>query len=610
MYCFLAIFLLSIFLSYRLKAKLVVTVPMVFSWFVVAAFFLAMPQKLNVMDYISYVIIAIVFISFFVRSKHIDFRAIRDIIIDGSFLGLFFGILFVAFMARFRVPARWDDLVCWALETKTIYLCNGFAAPGMTSSIGYAAYRPGVMIVIWFFCHLVPNAFHDQLIYMGFYSAYLIFTAPLFLIIRFKKFKAVKSIIAGIGFAVLLSIIPSIVCSFEYYAVTSELLQSAVIAVMLILIFSTFKKQIKRKEANLLFLSYTMFLSILKDTSIIFIFLILLLSIIIFLFQKKEYCISIVTSLCSLAPFFLLTLSWNIFCKYASRVTNNNFTFDSYMKNASAYFSGHPASEDAAEYMAAVKKAFLSCSLNGNTGFGIKLGFPALVIIIIISLFLFYKFNIYQWSKKEIIFIEIFTFAAIVLYSISVFGMYVFCFEEPQYKDASHIMISFSRYIEPMLLSMTLFIIGSLFQRMRKVYVYCAVIILVMICADYPAYYEGLAYGITKPDIKLDNWYTLQRKDMIATDSNLVYGIYDKRIDTSSMNINVVTSSYNDNFLCNMRYIMAPIPFYVSGYSADTDINNYFVNGNTYIYFEDDESASNYGLKPKVLYNKKDLGLE
>lgn len=39
MYCFLAIFLLSIFLSYRLKAKLVVTVPMVFSWFVVATFF-------------------------------------------------------------------------------------------------------------------------------------------------------------------------------------------------------------------------------------------------------------------------------------------------------------------------------------------------------------------------------------------------------------------------------------------------------------------------------------------------------------------------------------------------------------------------------------------
>jgi hypothetical protein len=609
MYCFLAVFLLAVTISYKLKTKLIVSIPMVFSWFVIAAYFFAMARNLHLIDYLSCFIIALILILFILEIKKINHRDLRKIILDGGFIGLICGAVLIAFLARSRVPGRWDDLVCWALDTKTIYLNNGFSPNDMPTTFDYSGYKPGVMICLWLFCHLIPHMFYDQLIYMGYYVLFLIIISPVFLVLDFKKYNLIKSVAAGVGLSLLFTLFPSIICNAEYYVISPEFIQSAIFGILLLLIFRTFGDKIPDNVANILFFSYIMLLTLIKDTSILFAVLILLFSFCVKLIEKNKNGIKLFTIFFSAVPLILLSLSWNIFCKYATRYIASTFSFESYFHNMTSYFSGHPVTSDTNDYVSAIKKAVLYYPMNSNEGFGVKLLFPIVFIVILISIFLLYKFKVYEWSRKEVIFIELFVGLSILIYSFLVFGMYAFSFEESQYKEAKYVMMSFARYIEPILLSTLLFIFVSVLARVTNILPVIVSFALVLICSNYQAYYDGIMYGMRLP-LRLDSGMTYIRMDMSNSHSELIEQadkIYEKE---GVIQITYISKEDDYNLLGNMRYILSPLPFDMKKYSSDSDISVYFRNDKTYIYFENDETASNYGLKSKVLYSKKDLGLK
>lgn len=274
-----------------------------------------------------------------------------------------------------------------------------------------------------------------------------------------------------------------------------------------------------------------------------------------------------------------------------------------------SYFSGHPVTSDTNDYVSAIKKAVLYYPMNSNEGFGVKLLFPIVFIVILISIFLLYKFKVYEWSRKEVVFIELFVGLSILIYSFLVFGMYAFSFEESQYKEAKYVMMSFARYIEPILLSTLLFIFVSVLARVTNILPVIVSFALVLICSNYQAYYDGIMYGMRLP-LRLDSGMTYIRMDMSDSHSELIEQadkIYEKE---GVIQITYISKEDDYNLLGNMRYILSPLPFDMKKYSSDSDISVYFRNDKTYIYFENDETASNYGLKSKVLYSKKDLGLK
>lgn len=178
------IFLLSatVILADRRGKRLVETIPVVFSFFILSLYFLAFFNRMWCIDYVS--LIGIIFSLHYYRSyKGKLLQRLIDQLLEPSFL-IFAVVSIIGMIAlSARGISTFDDFNFWIADIKSLYCLQGFAAKGFNCAPGYGDYPPAMQLVAAWLMHSLGGycegyAFSAYFLLMQIYMAPLLVKVP------------------------------------------------------------------------------------------------------------------------------------------------------------------------------------------------------------------------------------------------------------------------------------------------------------------------------------------------------------------------------------------------------------------------------------------------
>lgn len=427
-----------------------------------------------------------------------------------------------------------------------------------------------------------------------------------------QKYGIIKALPLGILFSQFLLLFPSIINTSQYNMIAVEFSQGAAVGVLLILMLSTID-DIDENTREILWVSTIIILAFLKSSSLYFIIFFSFFALILRKVNKKDG-IGIKPVITGFLFTAFINVTWKGFCTFSER-GGVDTRGKSMLNLMQAYISNQSASskETANKYADSFFFAINNYPLHIDaaaldSGFGINLTFFGVLVIILLCLFIFAKCNVYQWQKKELIGLEVFSAVSILLYAVSLLFMLMFFFNESAYVKPQAVIGTLSRYVEPVLSSFLFFILATIIFKISgrgKV----IPLILVFLCFDYFTFFDGYFryQDRSKNTISMHN-------DISNENAGLVDSISSKYNLRAECKVLDVIDKEDTNTYCHLRYNLAPksIDFLPLDYYEIDDAKDYLLeyceknNDKAEIYFTSEIAAQKLGFEPDTLYSTVD----
>lgn len=515
---FIGFLLLCVIVAYKFNEKFVTVFPVCIGIWIFILYILAFFQKLYWIDYIGGGVF--LFMVFYIISRKDDFKKKKALILCNSTFVMLIIYLLLWFINKNRMAWSGDELGVWAIEVKSLFFVNGFADKYKNVALGYGDYHPGQMLFEWWICHFNSQKFNEGLMYVGYNFLYASFLMPTLGILDKRKNKGTL-ILDGIIIFGLIMLLPSCVDILSYNFLSVELLISVIYANLL---YIAMEKPDNNNFYCLKTTVYLFLLMLLKNTSIIYALLFLIL---IFILKHKDKGITCINGK-SFAFMFLGSCIpiaiWKIYCRIWDRTNYFTTTSENLLKdmvNNTFQFSPNTRPLVCSFF----KSLFVEPLHSDKTIF---LDMSVILCVILTICLLYFAFKKDKDSVKRRVIIAHYLLSVVVLLTGLLF-MHVFIFQEPQYMSTSNMIYSISRYVEPIFLGNIVFafmiIIDGCKNMERKMTDILFVIIPIFICANYGTlYHQIINYSPLKESI------LTERTEVSNQNIELVREIEDRKI--------------------------------------------------------------------------------
>ena len=462
---------INILLAYVLKECILSVLPTTISALALVLFALCLIRRLSWIDYFFMIAMVGIILSVYLFRRKIDWLKLRAVILDPSNIIIVGILLFVYIIARNRTAADWDELGVWAIEVKTMFYADGLSLPYMHTSIGYANYIPGQMLIEWWFCHLCPFKFNDSLMFYGYYSIYYFMIAPLTVCGNTQN--KWRNVGRGIVMIPILFVIPSCFCIHEYSMLSVELLISAVFCALL---YNLFDIQSHTKAyTRIQWIALSTLLVMLKMDAFLFLVIVYLTAFILIYMDRRtaeyrqnesgrtmirareNFNYGILALGLGLSA--MITLIWQMAVRYYHRY--GGFSTHNVLNNlkdilGNIRLGSVGLDEDKMQYIRSFQEAVLHQPLHVYTTNFFDLTVISCVILIMVILYLVYKNIGFRNGKREYIVVNCIAVGSILVFLPMLLFMYMYIFRETQYFNPATMIKSLSRYMEPLLMGWSL----------------------------------------------------------------------------------------------------------------------------------------------------------
>lgn len=459
--------LMNIILAYILKECILSVLPISISALTIILFILCLIRHLSWIDYFFILATAAIVILAYCLRRKVDWLKLKAIILDLNNVVIFGILIFIYIIAWNRIGSDYDELGVWALEVKTMFYTNGISMPNMHTSVGYANYIPGQMLIEWWFCHLFPSQFNDGLMFFGYYSIYYFTISPLF-IYRDAQNKWI-SFARNLIMIPILFVLPSSFSIHEYSMLSVELLMSAI---FVCIIYSLFDAQPHTKAyIRIQWIALSVMLVMLKKDAILFLILAHFTAFLLIYIDHKnakseqnisntpilrvrEHLNYNTLTLGLILP-SVIVLVWQMAVRYYHRYGKFSThsilgSLKDILRNISSG-SIHLES-DQIQYIRSFRETILFQPLHWNKTNFFDLTVISCIILIVFVLYLIYKNKLFRNGKQEYLTINCIAVGSIILFLLILLFMYVYIFREAQHFESANMIKSLSRYSEPLFL--------------------------------------------------------------------------------------------------------------------------------------------------------------
>lgn len=172
---FLFILLSAFILADRQEKKMVETIPVVFSVLILALYVLAFFNRMWLIDYLS---LSGVLAGIFFLGRERQSQKFARQLLEPSFL-IFAAVTAVGMvLVSARGVAYFDDFHFWAVDIKSIYSLQGYAAKGFNCAAAFGDYPPAMQLVAAWVMHCLGE-FREGYITCGYFLILQVYMAPL-----------------------------------------------------------------------------------------------------------------------------------------------------------------------------------------------------------------------------------------------------------------------------------------------------------------------------------------------------------------------------------------------------------------------------------------------
>lgn len=503
----------NILLAYICKECIIAVLPISTSGLTIILFFLCLIRHLSWIDYFFLLTTAAVILMGYLFRKKIDWLKLKDLVFDINNIIIVGMLLFIYVVAWNRVAIDSDELGVWALEVKTMFYVDGLSLSNMHTSIDYANYIPGQMLVEWWFCHLSPSQFNEGLMYFGYYSIYYFMLGPL--IVRRNTQHKWCNFAKGFLMIPVLFVLPSAFCVHEYSMLSVELLISAVFSALM---YSLFDTQLHTKKyIRIQWIALSILLVLLKLNAALFLMLAYLTALVLVYMDRKSvkreqnesdrtmFCVReylnygiLVLGLVFSAVTMLI---WQVAVRYYHRygVFSTHRVLDNLKDILNNIGMGNvELNEEKMQYISSFKETVLHQPLHWNTTNSLDLTVISCTILILLVLYCVYRNQGFRNGRQEYVIVNCIAVGSIALFLLMLLFMYLYIFREQQYFDPSKMIKSLSRYAEPLFLGWSL--TGFLMcLNSKRVKLEITVLILFLLCPSYTrldSYFNNLQSNV------------------------------------------------------------------------------------------------------------------
>ncbi len=478
---------LILFISWKFKIQLVESVPVGSCLLVLLLYVLSFFRILSFSDYIAMAggLASVVYVLQQSRGQRKEVMAFaRRELLSPAALTAFGMTAVMVLCVSGKAVSWWDDYNFWAADVKSLFYLDGFAPKYANVAAEFGDYPPGTQMMKWWFLHFSPAEFKEGMMFAGYYFMNLAFLFPL---LKCLKRRNILQMAAG---AATLWLFPAVTEVFWCDGCCADLTMAVV--------YGAFLAAVADREGHGRFFYFgrqALFLMVLvmcKNTGFIWAAFGLLFDYAYqFMMHKKQGADRQERSrdrrglICVTLLPVLTEGSWLAFCVLNRRVAKLTGTAIQ-MATGGMHI---PAYQE--EMVKAFAEAFLKWPLHRWKTIAVDLSPLALYLLLLVFLFLLYKFQGLDGKKAK--FAGIF-FAAtgIIFYGMNLLSHLTIFAVETQYLEPFGMVSSIERYGAP-------FTIGGLYlvaffalngKKPKAGAVAC--IIFVLLTTDYTSAYRAL----------------------------------------------------------------------------------------------------------------------
>lgn len=482
-----AFIVLVLCIAWKFKVQFVEAIPVGCALLVLMLYVLSFFRMLSFSDYIAVAGIAAALVYLFRVGKEkrkvvVDFA--RQELLRAGTLTAFAMTVIVVLCVNGKVVSWWDDYNFWATDVKSLFYLDGFAPKYANVAAEFGDYPPGTQMMKWWFLHFSPSEFKEGLLFAGYYFMNLAFLFPL---LKVLKKRNIFMMAAG---AATLWLFPAVAEVFWCDGCCADLTMAVV--------YGAFLTAVIDRERHGRFFYYgrqALFLMVLvlcKNTGFIWAAFGLLFDYgyhqLMHMDKKAErwekradrYALFAVTLLPILAE-----VSWLSFCllhRRVAKLTGTAIQMATGGMNIPAYQE---------EMVRAFTEAFIKWPLHRWKTIGIDLSPLALYLLLLVFIFLLYRFHVL--NKKTACYIGIFfALSGAVFYAFNLMSHLTIFAVETQYLEPFGMVSSIERYGAPFTIG-GLYLIAFLAVKGRKPAVGAIlVMVFVLLTTDYTSAYRAL----------------------------------------------------------------------------------------------------------------------
>ncbi len=450
-------------LSLRFRERLTETLPVALGLWLLLLMALAFFRALSAIDFVSLALLAaaVILILRLQRERRRDF--LRDTLGDSSALMMLgaFGLLFL--LLRGKEPGAWDEMGVWALETKNLYLLDGFSGPYRNVAVRFGDYSPGLMLFLWWAAHLFPRGFQGGMLYVGVWWLFAAYLMPLAGRLRLRRIWALP---VGVLVGLLILILPSTVDGSDYYCIMCELPMSAVFALFLWCLFDPAEH--RRGFQGLRLFSCAAVLMLLKTTGLLYGAALLALGLVLRAVRRRggegvprpidrlPWWGFLTVGVLAALP----ALNWRLYCSAAGRSSyfetawsNLAKGYDYLCYNFEVPFCSFP------EFLPMMVKCFLRTvvTIPLHNYAAVTLDLSAMTLVLLLAGLAVLAWRKKLLSRRELVSLSACYAAALLAFSAGLLFILVFIFQEGSYADPEVMIIAIARYGQPLFLGALLF---------------------------------------------------------------------------------------------------------------------------------------------------------
>ena len=356
------------------------------------------------------------------------------------------------FLEKLQVSNR-DDYGCWAVEAKSICFYGGFAPRYQNAAVSFGTYFPAATLFRCWLCLMFKGAFHEGLLAVGSAWLAILLLAPMLSAFSFRSFFAPAAAVLAFAFLLFL---PGVVDCMAYLSVCAEPLMSAAFTGLWIVLLRP-----ERRIARAQLLAYGLLLCFFKASGILY-----LLSVTAFLLlnakthgeragegrmlaslRKGEIVRG--TLLCLVPP-----AVWLLFCRLMARTD---------------YFTVTAAGGETGRWSGYLKSLLLSLTaVPAHQAPDGILDLPLLAIVALIALLWLAAAR--RGLLDRVLAKRLGSYYAVMLALLfpTVFLLHALVFREALYLDPKAMIISVSRYGQPLFLAPVLVLLEQIAARKKR----------------------------------------------------------------------------------------------------------------------------------------------
>ena len=463
-------------LAILLEAPTAKIVPAAVSLWILTLYLLALIRRLHWIDGFCLLCLAGLAVLAVRRMGREAGRRLAAMAFSPDMLALYV-VLGVAFLLlRGVVFYHTDTIGCWALEVKSIAYFDGFAPAFKNAAIRYGNYSPGTTLFRWWTYYLLPNE-GEGMIAVGSAWLFVLLLAPLFSLPGCRRILAP---VFGVGMAGLLLFLPGTLDMQCYSLLCAELPISAAYAQGLCALLD------KKDRATVPRLSAAMFcMSFFKSAGIAFALSVPALFLLLKKFGEKDprgdgaYLALPADRMCVGSALCLLpALSWTVYCRLTARSSYFKLVLPAGREELAQIWGkyGYP-------YLSRLFHATVSVPLHGGAA---VVDPPLIVFLIGYGLLFWLLVRGGYLPRRETAVCASFFCGMLALLYLVVFFLHTFVFQEPWYFYPAVMLVSISRYGQPILLGWLILLIHLFLtrgSRRRKGCAAAALAAFVLLCS-------------------------------------------------------------------------------------------------------------------------------